>query len=430
MMMRCSTLGSLCVLGLVPGAVASLHRIDQAIEPGVERVLIDRQLVEHTIGLIGLGPQTISYIEQGHRHDDPIERFVALTASPRWLGDLDSSSRADPHPWQRIDLIDGQRLVGVLEPDRPGGDESLVWHLPTIGRLVIGLERVATIVLGPLADPLADHDDAGVTSDRIVLLNGDVMAGFVARIGPRVVIEQDGNSQQIPIERIARITLANPLEVASSPLVWLADGSVLAVDGFGAMDGARATIMLSVVTDAEDGSSSPVHVPLVPVAVAVDLERIGAVLFEPGAVVPLGSMPLIDAVPLGDRRWSADVQIEPASGVLLGASDIALPGPMRVRWALPAGATRVAFDAELAEAMRGWGDCWLVVLEADTRGLTNQLARQRLWADEPTTRINEALSPNARTLIIEVQQGEFGPIQDRVVLHRPLVLVEGSGDRE
>jgi len=102
--MRCSTLGLLCVLGLVPGAIASprAHNAthDRAIELGVERVLIDRQLVEHTIGLIGLGPDTISYYEQGQRHDEPIDRFVALTASSAWLNDLDPTPRADPHPWQ------------------------------------------------------------------------------------------------------------------------------------------------------------------------------------------------------------------------------------------------------------------------------------------------------------------------------------------
>jgi hypothetical protein len=94
-------------------------------------------------------------------------------------------------------------------------------------------------------------------------------------------------------------------------------------------------------------------------------------------------------------------------------------GPMVVRYALPAGATRFAAEAVLPPSSRIWGDYELVIRDDD-----EVVHRSRLNARHPSHQINVEL--RGSELTIELTQGAHGPIHDRLHLERALLLVEGN----
>jgi hypothetical protein len=58
---------------------------------------------------------------------------------------------------------------------------------------------------------------------------------------------------------------------------------------------------------------------------------------------------------------------------------------------------------------------------ADGEGV-RELVRQRLSGEAPSLRINAELGKGAgRTLEVRVEPGAFGPVEDRVLLRRPLL---------
>jgi len=110
-------------------------------------------------------------------------------------------------------------------------------------------------------------------------------------------------------------------------------------------------------------------------------------------------------------------------GAALGAPDIELPGPMSVTWTLPAGVTRVAGVAELPVSARAWGDCSVVMFD----GAGAQVWTTRLSGDAPSAPFNIDLSgKDALTLTVRVEAGANGPIEDRVLLRRVLLLLDNK----
>ena len=83
----------------------------------------------------------------------------------------------------------------------------------------------------------------------------------------------------------------------------------------------------------------------------------------------------------------------------------------------------------LDPAGAAWGDCDVRI---SVRGLESQireLARGRVNADSPVLPINVSLPGSAGVLRLEVLPGAGGPIQDRIVLKRMLILSSGPGPR-
>ncbi len=66
---------------------------------------------------------------------------------------------------------------------------------------------------------------------------------------------------------------------------------------------------------------------------------------------------------------------------------------------------------------RPWGDCELVI-----RGGDSELWRVRRNAERPTASIGVTVRGSSMT--VELTEGANGPIQDRVVLRRAMLLVE------
>ena len=114
--------------------------------------------------------------------------------------------------------------------------------------------------------------------------------------------------------------------------------------------------------------------------------------------------------------------VEPLERSILKLAAIEIPGPMRITWLLPEGSLRLGLEAELPEESRLWGHCNLVV-SAAVDGRESELARRTLSQDTPTTDLSIEVPDGAESLSIAVEPGRYGPIQDRVVLNRAMLLV-------
>jgi hypothetical protein len=242
-------------------------------------------------------------------------------------------------------------------------------------------------------------------ADRVTLLNGDVLRGFVLSIGEEVVVElESGATASAEMDLVAEARLANPRGSASGLTLWLSDGSVMSAASVMQLSGARVEIELL--------SGEIATMPL---------GSIRAASFGSERVRALGSLTPDRARPPEGRRWSPPLRRVPAADSLaiapLFASDVVAPGPMIVRWSLPEGAALLGLTAELPEASLPWGDCELVVREGG-----RELARERLWEERRIAEIRVELSGGP--LEIEVEAGRYGPVGDVVRLRAPLVRIE------
>jgi len=157
------------------------------------------------------------------------------------------------------------------------------------------------------------------------------------------------------------------------------------------------------------------------------LSWFGSPMGEQGEVAsaPASVQPVVAVAP------SSPTSVQPP----MGAADIELPGPMLVEWSLPASAARIAGWAELPRECWTWGDCTVVVSLASAGDQSSagskELFRETLSSERATAEFNlliDATTLNARerVLRVEVLPGDRGPIQDRVLLRRVLLLCQSS----
>lgn len=371
----------------------------------------------------GGGGGEVRIIEpRGAERARPLADFLALV--PRWWGDgagFDSASAgAMGTGW--LELTDGQRL-----PGRPGvvseAGEQVVWMSDRFGELRIELDRVRRMVMRPTESARSGPR----ASDTVWLVNGDRLEGFVESVNPAqgaaesglaIVIESGGSRTVVPAAQIAEARLANPATVAAGPVAWLADGTVVRLH---AMTTDVPRSMFRIVAAAMGDRPGVLLAPGDLLALAPDPRRF----------VPLGAVPVASHRPIGlVRRPGPMALLRDDQPAALGASDVLIPGPMVVEWALPEGVVRLAGAARLDEPDWAWGEC-TVVAElvpdgAPTGEPGREVARVRLGGsvvraplafDLPATRAGERLR-------IRVEPGELGPIRDRVRLERVLLIRE------
>lgn len=369
------------------------------------RVLLDGRGESHQIRLISISDEAIIYEDQlGRRRQATVGGYVALL--PALPDDVSRAtpSRTDLSPIGPgvIEMNDGQRFPGQPAPTG-GEDDALVWSHPTFGLVTAPIDSIARVALNPsTVMPRMTHDGE-LIDDQLVLVNGDRLVGFLVSFGDPVEFEVDGETIAIPLDRISEATLANPPASMSGMVVWLEDGSVAVVASLETRLDERVSVQLP-------GGQSAI----------VPLDDVRAVAFDAGRLHPLASIPIESQRAIGERGVFDPVHeligsaLAPAD---LNAADIELPGPMEARWNLPDGAVRFAGVAELPLEALPWGDCDLVIAQNGV-----ELLRERLNLDRP--RFEFSVPVEAGPMRIAVEPGAYGPISDRVVLRRPLVLTE------
>ncbi len=334
-----------------------------------------------------------------------------------------------------VEMVDGQVLPGSPTVSNDGAADRVAWSARLWGPVLIDLEGVQRVVVNARAAARVMQgslERGAASEDRVVLINGDVLDGFVESVsGAAVRIESGGEVRSIELARVAIISLASPARSASGARVWLADGTVAR----GALRPASAG-KIGLVPDGpwiERGSESLAGASRESAGVELELSEIGALAFDASRLVALGSLSArVEGV--SARRWTPPLEVGTARGVALGAADIELSGPMSAEWMLPQGASHVSMRLELPESARVFGDC---VVRVEIAGEEASGVEHRLSSESPSAMVRLAIgdalgrAPSAegvRRLVVRVEAGERGGIQDRVLIRRGLVLVDSAQD--
>ncbi|MEL7471879.1 MAG: hypothetical protein AAGK04_01065 [Planctomycetota bacterium] len=412
-----------------PWALAAVQVEDVAPSPeGVQRLLVHDDLRSEPVRLLAIrggegaedGDVLVSFINaDGIQRTLPARELAAIThpdGEAWWpLAIVRRSTPGRPAEPQTLELTNGERYVGklsLIESD----PELVTLQLERLGRLSVDLERVSGITLGMAPGASSVRTE---TDDVVVYANGDRGLGFVLSIGGEVRLELQDSIRRTPIESVREVRLANPPESPRGVLVWLDDGSVVLASGFGAPAPDRVSI-------------TPARAPTDATAIASEsapaddesgyrLDQMAAVLFAAETFAPLSSLAVEPA--------RASVSVDP-SGPLIGpsallfSSPIELPRPMRTRWVLPEGAERFAALASMPPTSMQWGDLELVIGVESATGAERELDRVTLNVDRPSAEIRVALPPDADALIVHVEAGAYGSVQDRVRLDRAFVTID------
>jgi len=397
-------------------AAASLSAA-AAAPADVRFVLITPDLIEQLVTLSSIDNGLIEYqTETGLIRREPLGSVLAII-EPALLS-TSSRVRAGHSETWALETVDGRRLYGSPAGTVNGGD-TIAFSTERFGAIEVDLDRIDRLIRFG-TDPAA-HPDA--TDDIVTLINGDTVSGFMLALGSESIeFETGGASVELPLERVVEIELANPDARPEGMTLWLDSGAVVQAESFSRAEpnGAPPAIMLIPAMLADTSESDAPN----PNVVEISLAEIRGAVFDAGALRPLSSVEPEDERPVGDRRWAAPMRRAGSIFGPLGAGDLVLPGPMEVRWRLPEAAARVAFDAELATT-GPWSECEIVVLLDDGPDGASEIARASLSGTNPTQRINAELGgAGLRRLVIRLEPGEFGPIRDRVILRRPLLLID------
>ncbi len=360
--------------------------------------------------------------------------------------DARSIPRAGAREAGWLQLTDNQRYTGdLMTPASGAAEDRLGWRHEVFGALTFPFDRVRWFrragsgeAPGTVGEEWRGAAERTPSQDTLLLSNGDVLRGFLERLSEPVRFEADGKKVDVDFRLVRGAVLANAPEPSQRLRVWLGDGSVVQAESV-ELDATRRLVV--TLSDGQKGS--------------FEWEGVRAVLFDAARLLPLALAEVRSQKPMGDRRYAAP--IERTKGVdagpaglapALDAWDLVLPGPMAVEFALPPGAARLAMVMALAEESGeaglivagsvaggapaeapmgvgvgakggavGWGDCE-VSIWLDGR----KAQRTRLWSESNEAQVSLDLG-GATVLRIEVDAGRYGPIGDRVMLRRPLVLV-------
>lgn len=322
----------------------------------------------------------------------------------------------EPSPVRLITLRDGQVVRGsIIEPGVP--DElaiSLIAGRHVHGEAHIPLERVMRVVD---QDAERAYTPGGELLDDVVITRtGDRIAGFIEALGPVTRIAQAGGPElEVETQRIESILIANT--PTREPGIYL---------GFSDREVLRAV--------------SIEYEPQQPIRIEVDAGSLGLSdtgntlwVFDAGSlrslhvvrpalrVLALGQLTPARIEATGDRGWApAPTPLDRgANHPALGSLD--LHSPVRLTYRLPEGTNR--FAAGIEAPIEQWTDCVLRVLAVSGTD-ERVLFEQRLNRDTAAAELNTAIPAGTDELVIEIDPGEYGPIQDRVLLHRARLLVQ------
>lgn len=305
-----------------------------------------------------------------------------------------------------LELVDGQRLVGSLDREHSSDDETVRWLLVGGGKAVVPLDRVLRVVDDAARARLVPVPTEATDEDVVVLLNGDILRGYVLSVSPVVSIEVASGVVDVRSDRLAGLVLANPVEPASGTVVVLNTGSVIHAASI-STDGVTTQLT------SFDGWSFEMLVSEVRGLLPMAGTALPLAVVEPSVVEPLGERLYVEGI--GYERHASDTVL--IAGATLGLSDVVLDGPMRVRYDVP-GDARV-FVATLG-GLDGatWGDGSFAVLVDGVEWL--ELPVEALESRR-AVRVDVA---GASELILEVRPGALGGVRAGAQLHRPLFVID------
>jgi hypothetical protein len=247
---------------------------------------------------------------------------------------------------------------------------------------------------------LDDKPVANVAGDRLALTSGDVVQGFLESVtsaGWKITPEGADKPLVLPHARIRSAQLANPIKVdlRAGYMAHVYDGSVLMCSDVSTGD---KTIALNTTL------AGPIEM-FVAWVESLDLPT------KVGRLAPISS--------LAWRQSSGgDVFGLPMAPVAT-EEGISLHAPVGITIDLPDGARRFATVAKVASSESDaaeWADM-IIIIKLDGK----EVERHRLDAKTTEVPINVALT--GLSLTIEVDPSVNGPIMDRLLLEKPVMLI-------
>ena len=299
-------------------------------------------------------------------------------------------------------LASGQRFPGKALSGAASSNDVFVWNHPRFGRIEVPLDRVRTVLLTADTEPTTSG-----SADLIVLRNGDVVEGFVSTLGDPVTIDDMSNegqqvSTEISLDSVASVNIVTPNRKPTGQRIWLNDGTVLDVKN----------ILLG-----DDGIVRLIRPDMIGGEYQLPLSSIAAIMFDSTSMTPFASLPPMQVKGPSTRYVVRQPKVLDVSSPL-GLARVELHGPLSVSYALPDSESRqlqFVAHAQLPPTAGHWADFELVLRDDD-----KEVFRTRLNYSQPSASINVTLTGSL--LSIQITEGEYGPIQDRVVLHRAMLL--------
>lgn len=187
-----------------------------------------------------------------------------------------------------LELDDGQRLPGLYQSTSLGA----AWEHRWIGTIALDPMRIASISM-LAAREIARRAD----SDVVLLLNGDVVTGFVESLGSDVVLEPLAGAASTPTSTTSSTTASATSNAPTTP------ASIDQADRTGSSHDARDSVAAtdSAESTASTGSNDVVR--------RIPVDRVGAVAFT-----------MIDAPqPSGALMWTMDGSLVRGRGLAFSA---------------------------------------------------------------------------------------------------------------
>jgi hypothetical protein len=305
-----------------------------------------------------------------------------------------------------IELTDGQRWVGNFVPEERR-DDRIAWDTANMGRLTVAVEKIRRMNLrgrqnSVIRNALESNDVPEAVGDRLVLTNGDVLHGFLDSAGKQFVFEtNDGQRVELSYVQVAQVELLNPAQARRGALVWMADGSITGVEDLTWTPAVMRLTIAGRQTGAISGGS------------------LRGVVFASEMFVALSELePQVSR--LSDWMDWVEPPRRANPNAACGLSDIQLRGPVEVTYTIPSGSTQLRTTAVVPRRAGPWADLVLDVL-VDGRSVW----REPMDATGRSRREIELDLSGGRALTIRIEEGGRGPVDDVVILERPMILLDG-----
>jgi hypothetical protein len=361
-----------------------------------EFVLVRRSMQVQTIRLTEIDDQYVEHLPPDRDWEKiPLDDCIAL---------LNPKSAPRPRSSGLLTLADGQRLPGQAMPNVRPAPEALAWNHPWLGRMDVPLKVIDSILLS--ADAVAPP--AG-ERDVVLLANGDRREGLIMEFSDSIALEvtrAPGGRKQIidiPLDLVTAVTMVASRTGPAGRRIWFDEGTVIDVQSI--VVGADGLVRLSGA--ALTAGTQPTR---------VGLSQIAAILLDPKGMIPLAALTPTRVEGPATRYALPRPQALDASAPL-NLSRLEFRGPLIVRYALPPNCQRFTAEASLPPDARAWGDFELVIKSDDT-----EIFRTRLNSENAAASINAPVT--GRELTIELLAAARGPIQDRLILQRAMILMK------
>lgn len=379
----------------------------QVLSNDVKGRVIDDRLVEHRGHPITMDGTNILLFDQpgGVPSVIPLRNAIVLvvgepTYRAQASADRYQARRAgdlDPIRSRFIETTDGQRIPGSIVRDENG---RVSWRSAWLPDLNLDPEKLTTVRLREDAEILEAQD-----ADLVLLANGDRIEGLVNSIGASLVVEliggdRDGDVLEVPIERVASISLVNPSIESDGVMVWYRGGHRL----------------LGSRIDVEDDGYSRLQRPVLGGGVAeVPSEYLVGISFAADRVRPWSSLEwnLEPGSAESIRPWIPPIT-RMDGHYPISASPLRIPGGMKASAELPWARARFRVVVERAPDA-GSGSCMFIVRDGD-----REVARQMVDPANPVVVVTGEVGEGP--LVFEVDPGEDGPFEDDIVLREALLV--------